>query len=114
MSYAFDNIWRQNVYRGTPIVHVVHQNGLHPVAVHRCNCNNDKDYLLYLDCGLFPASTEKVKTAFTFSCLDDYLIENLECKIATLTYWSKLVRLTNTIFPTDVPVTTFYCPMKGH
>jgi hypothetical protein len=52
-----------------------------------------------LQAGLFPSSFEKPETAFTFMVLDDYLIDNLECKTTGQKYHSKLQSITNRMFP---------------
>jgi hypothetical protein len=36
--------------------------------------------------------------------LDDYLLENLECKTSATHYYSKLRRITNFAFPNSIPV----------
>ncbi|KAG1720292.1 hypothetical protein EDB19DRAFT_1836061 [Suillus lakei] len=53
--------------------------------------------------GLFPASFTRPKTAFTFSVLDDFLLDNLECGTSAINYYSKICRLTLSIFPLMVP-----------
>jgi hypothetical protein len=54
--------------------------------------------------GLFPASFTRPKTAFTFAVLDDFLLDNLECGTSAMNYYSKIHRLTSSIFPLMVPV----------
>lgn len=56
-----------------------------------------------LDLQLFPGSYIKIKTVFTFRCLDDYRLSNLECKTAAYQYFQKLRRLTNPALPQSVP-----------
>ena len=58
---------------------------------------------LLLDLDLLPASYANIKTAFTFSCLDDYRSSNLECKTSAYQYYQKLRRLTNPTFPQAMP-----------
>ncbi|KAG1732333.1 hypothetical protein EDB19DRAFT_1896758 [Suillus lakei] len=53
--------------------------------------------------GLFPASFTRPKTAFTFTVLDDFLLDNLECGTSAMNYYSKIRRLTSSIFPLMVP-----------
>ncbi|KAG2100190.1 uncharacterized protein F5147DRAFT_747185 [Suillus discolor] len=55
------------------------------------------------EAGLFPASFTRPKTAFTFSVLDDFLLDNLECGTSAMNYYSKIRRLTSSIFPLMVP-----------
>ncbi|KAH9914125.1 hypothetical protein B0H21DRAFT_782180 [Amylocystis lapponica] len=56
-----------------------------------------------LDMALYPASHRRVKSCFTFRVLDDFLLDNLECKTSTLNFYSKLRRTTNSTFPDQVP-----------
>ncbi|KAG1725161.1 uncharacterized protein EDB91DRAFT_1254899 [Suillus paluster] len=53
--------------------------------------------------GLFPASFTSPKTAFTFVVLDDFLLDNLECGTSAMNYYSKLRRVTSSVFPHLVP-----------
>jgi hypothetical protein len=73
-----------------------------------CSCPNtpkDKErYVHYLDMDFFPASLQNIKTVFTFGVLDDFRMDNLECKTAGLNYWHKIVRVTSNEFPKSVPV----------
>ncbi|KAF8801189.1 hypothetical protein BYT27DRAFT_7216294 [Phlegmacium glaucopus] len=56
-----------------------------------------------LDFQMLAASYEKIKTVFSFHCLDDYWLSNLECKTLAYQYYQKLQRLTNPAFPHLVP-----------
>jgi CxC2 like cysteine cluster associated with KDZ transposases len=56
-----------------------------------------------LDLQLLPVSYNKIKTVFTFRCLDDYRLSNLECKTTAYRYFQKLRRLTNPGLPQSVP-----------
>jgi hypothetical protein len=38
---------------------------------------------------------KQIETAFTFSVLDDFLLDNLECKTTAQQYYSKLQHITN-------------------
>jgi hypothetical protein len=86
---------------------IVDRSGVHQLKVHLCLCPGcpPKD-VQYFDLGLFPASLQKVKTAFTFAVLDDFRMDNLECKTSGLKYYSKLRRLTSNCFPQSVPVSS--------
>ncbi|KAH9172242.1 hypothetical protein EDB89DRAFT_2114234 [Lactarius sanguifluus] len=61
---------------------------------------NDKQLL---QAGLFPSTFKQIETAFTFSVLDDFLADNLECKTTAQQYYSKLQSITNQMFPDHVP-----------
>ena len=70
-----------------------------------CICPNagDRGEQLF-KAGLFPSSFKQIETAFTFSVLDDFLADNLECKTTAQQYYSKLQSITNRMFPDHVPV----------
>jgi hypothetical protein len=54
--------------------------------------------------GFFPASSNRLKTAFTFRVLDYFLLDNLECGTSVMNYYSKLWQMTSSMFPHLVPV----------
>jgi hypothetical protein len=54
--------------------------------------------------GLYPASIERPETAFTFSLLDYFQVDAVECKTSANNFYNKLRRLTNSLFPDTVPV----------
>ena len=56
--------------------------------------------------GLFPASTKRPGTVFTFALLDHFDLDNMECQTSAMCFMSKLARLTNGLFPDEVPVRT--------
>jgi hypothetical protein len=53
---------------------------------------------------LFPATFKQIETVFSFSVLDDFLVDNLECKTTAQQYFSKLQSMTSTMFPDYVAV----------
>jgi hypothetical protein len=87
---------------------VVDKSGVHRIRIIPCTCPNapkdNERYIHYLQMGLFPASLQNIKTVFTFRVLNDFRMDNLECKTAALNYWHKIVRLTSNEFPKSVPV----------
>ncbi|KAI9569352.1 hypothetical protein HD554DRAFT_2038290 [Boletus coccyginus] len=54
-------------------------------------------------CCLFPSTIIKPQTGFTFDVLDEFLIDELECKTSASSFYSKLRRLTNNAFPDFLP-----------
>jgi hypothetical protein len=88
-----------------PILTVVDWNGVFDLEVVLCVCSkkNDREELL-LHSGLFPSTFKNMKTVFTFSVLDDFLKDNLECKTTAQQYYSKLQSTTSRMFPNLVPV----------
>jgi hypothetical protein len=84
---------------------IIDRNGVFEHEAVFCVCSDDdiKDELL-LHSGLFPATFKSIKTVFTFSVLDDFLRDNLECKTTAQQYYSKLQSITSKRFPNLVPV----------
>jgi hypothetical protein len=92
-------------HEGNMILLVVDKSGVHHVAVNWCQCEGAPEEAIQLfQMGLFPASFKSVKTAFTFQVLNDFLLDNLECKTSAHHYYMKLRRLTLPAFPHSVPV----------
>ncbi|KAG2028407.1 hypothetical protein BDR03DRAFT_809500, partial [Suillus americanus] len=84
---------------------VVDKSGVHSLSIWYCHCPGavNQDMQLF-QAGLFPVSFTRLKTAFTFSVLDDFLLDNFECSTLAMNYYSKICRLTSSIFPLMVPV----------
>lgn len=87
-----------------PHLLIVDASGLFSLPAIYCSCDNsgEPDHLL-LDLGLFASSYINIKTVFTFGCLDDYRLSNLDCKTTAYQYYQKLRRSTNPAFPHAVP-----------
>ncbi|KAG1870277.1 hypothetical protein DFJ58DRAFT_723174 [Suillus subalutaceus] len=87
-----------------PAITVVDKSGVHSLSICYCHCPGalSRDMQLF-QAGLFPASFTRPKTAFTFAVLDDFLLDNLECGTSAMNYYSKIRRLTSSIFPLMVP-----------
>jgi len=98
-------------FKGRDYHVVVDKSGVHRIRIIPCRCANaakeSERYVHYLHMGLFPASLQNIKTVFTFAVLDDFRMENLECKTAGLNYWHKLARITSNEFPKSVPVSVW-------
>ena len=84
---------------------IVDSSGLISLPVIWCACSDAGEHrdLLLLDLQMWTASYQNIKTVFTFGCLDDYRLSNLECKTSAYHYYQKLRRLTNPAFPQSVP-----------
>lgn len=89
----------------TPLT-IIHSTGVFTHNVLWCHCpgSNNQQHLQLLKAQLFPASTSRPRTAFTFDVLDHFLIDALECKTSAMSFFQKLRRLTNNAFPDSVPV----------
>ncbi|KAG1852523.1 hypothetical protein F4604DRAFT_1933676 [Suillus subluteus] len=83
---------------------VVDTSRIHSLMIRFCRCADalSPDMQLF-ETGLFPASFTSPKTAFTFTVLDDFLLDNLECGTSAMNYYSKLRRITSSVFPHLVP-----------
>jgi CxC2 like cysteine cluster associated with KDZ transposases len=83
---------------------IVDQNGIHAVWVRFCICDSNEDEYQILAVGLYPVTFRQIRSAFTFRVLDDFRLENLECKTSAYQYYNKLRRATSPLFPTAAPV----------
>ena len=89
-----------------PMLTVVDIGGVHELRTRFCRCHDLKENPLHkqlLAMGLYPASTEKTRTVFTFRVLDHFDLSNLEGKIPSYKYYEILKRLTSNAFPDMVP-----------
>ncbi|GBE83152.1 hypothetical protein SCP_0501990 [Sparassis crispa] len=90
---------RHDSYRNQIIV-IVDISGIHHIGVDWCQCEMavERDMQL-LQMGLYPGTVKDPHTTFTFAVLNDFLLENKECKTAALNYYSKLKWVTSNTFP---------------
>ncbi|KAI6029004.1 hypothetical protein EDC04DRAFT_2572725 [Pisolithus marmoratus] len=85
---------------GSRYLTIVDVTGVHFVLVCACQCSNADSYHMQLfQAKLCPSSFEKPSTAFTFSVLDDFLRDNVECGTSGMNYYSKLCQITSNVFP---------------
>ena len=75
-----------------------------------CSATVGKDVQL-LKAGFFPATFKRIETLFTFSVLDNFLTDNLECKTTAQQYYAKLQSMTSSMFPDRVPVSLTVMPI---
>ena len=93
-------------HHGGKVVIIIHTNSIHHLPVHFCKCEGkSSEEIQLLHMGLFPSTYKDVQTVFTMELLDNYLLQNLECKTSTTHYYSKLWCTTSKAFPSSVPVT---------
>jgi hypothetical protein len=95
----------QNDKDGNPVITVIDGSGVHEIGVRWCCCPNapERDMQL-MAARLFPATFRNPKTAFTFRVLEEFHLDNLECKTTPSQFFSRLRRLTSDEFPSAVPV----------
>ncbi|KAG1850364.1 hypothetical protein DFJ58DRAFT_842440 [Suillus subalutaceus] len=99
-----DNIETGPLPHYTTPVTMVHSSGVFTHNVLWCQCSgSNPQHLQLLRAGLFPASSTRPKTVFTFEVLVHFLIDALECKTSARSFFEKLTRLTNNAFPGTVP-----------
>jgi hypothetical protein len=90
---------------GNLLIAAVHNTGVFDLEILYCVCPNAPDRgEQLLQAQMFPSSIKNIKTVFTSSVLDDFLVDNLECKTTAQQYFSKLRSITNRMFPDNVPV----------
>ncbi|KAA1478925.1 hypothetical protein DENSPDRAFT_742297, partial [Dentipellis sp. KUC8613] len=90
-------------HKGRRRMVLVDTSGIHDLYVEVCECPDSQSiHAQLMMAGLFPATLRDPRTAFTFSVLDDYRLENLECKTSAYHYYGKLRRITNPAFPGSV------------
>jgi hypothetical protein len=84
---------------------IVDTSGVHQLRISWCRCENAAEpHIQLLRSRFFPASIKRPSTAFTFSLLDYFHIDSVECKTSASSFFSKLRRLTNGSSPHSVPV----------
>jgi hypothetical protein len=86
---------------------LVDSNGVFILPVQECLCPGASPrWRQLLQARLFPASTKRPLTAFSFRLLDLFEILHVECKISVMSCFKMLQRLTNEAFPHLVPVSS--------
>jgi hypothetical protein len=87
-----------------PFVRLVHTNGVHHIVVVSCTCRGrENTHCDLMAACLVPTSFIRYRTMFTHAVLDDFRLENLECKASAYQYFQKLRRLTSAMCPDSVP-----------
>jgi hypothetical protein len=88
-----------------PVITIIDRSGVHEIGVRWCCClNAPKRNMQLMAAGLFPATFRNPRTAFTFRVLEEFHLDNLECKTTPSQFISRLRRLTSDEFPNAVPV----------
>ena len=90
---------------GNALVMVIDSVGIFEMEVLFCACSDKKPmHKQLLRTSLFPATFKQIETVFSFRVLDNFLVDNLECKTTAQQYFSKLQSMTSSMFPDNVPV----------
>lgn len=90
---------------GNPWLTIVDITGVHHLPMHSCTCTHPSEptFVQLLRLSLYPCTTERPRTVFTFRLLEDFDLENLETKASAQSFYSKLRRITNNVSPQSVP-----------
>ena len=96
---------------GNQVITIVDRSGIHEIGVRWCCCPEapERDMQL-MAAGLFPATFRSPRTAFPFRVLEEFHLDNLECKTTPSQFISRLRRLTSDEFPNTVPVSQASMP----
>jgi hypothetical protein len=95
----------QNDKYGSPVITIIDRSGVHEIGVRWCCCPNAAECDMQLmAAGLFPVTFRNPKTTFTFRVLEEFHLDNLECKTTPSQFSSHLRMLTSDEFPNTVPV----------
>lgn len=87
------------------VITIVDRAGVQEHAVRFCQCEGaESEDLQLLRSKLFPASYTRPRTASTFNVLADYSIETVECKTPPLSFFNKLQRISDNVFPHSIKV----------
>lgn len=98
------------------VVIMVHTTGVYHHVVNWCKCvPQTEQHLELLRLHLFPVTITRTRTVFSFDVLDYYYVDTMECSTAANSFFKKLCRLTDSVFPQTVPVflpslLCFSCP----
>ena len=90
---------------GNPVITIIDRSGIYEIGIRWCCCpNTAKHNMQLMVAGLFSATFWNPKTAFTFRVLEEFHLDNLECKTTLSQFSSHLRRLTSDEFPNTVPI----------
>src|SRR5258707_9110891 len=95
----------QNDNNGNQVIIIIDRSGVHEIGVRWYCCPNaPKRDMQLMAAGLFPATFQNPKTAFTFRVLEEFNLDNLECKTTPSQFIGCLRRLMSDEFPNTVLV----------
>ncbi|KAJ7821058.1 hypothetical protein B0H13DRAFT_1920967 [Mycena leptocephala] len=86
-------------YAGHRDFTVVHENGIHEVAVDFCGCEKrhrgDEPYVQLLRAGWYPATETQPQTCATFAILDRFQLEAVQAKTSAYDFYTVLEKLSD-------------------
>ena len=95
--------------RDTRTLVIICVSGVYQLIVSWCCCPGAPDHGTQLfRHHLFPASTSRPSTAFTFAILDYFHVDAVECKTSASNFSNKLRQLTDFASPQSVPVSEIH------
>ena len=95
--------------RDTRTLVIIDVSGVYQLIISWCCCQDAPDHGMQLfQHRLFPASTSRPSTAFTFAVLEYFHVDAVECKTSASNFSNKLRRLTDFSNPQSVPVSKIY------
>ena len=95
--------------RDTRTLVIIDISGVYQLIVSWCCCPDAPDHATQLfQHRLFPASTSRPSTAFTFAVLEYFHVDAVECKTSAFNFSNKLRRLTDFSSPQSVPVSEIH------
>ena len=101
--------------RDTKTLVIVDISRVHQLIVSWCHCQDSPDHATQLfENDLFPASTTRPSTAFTFAVLEYFHVDAVECKTSASNFFNKLRRLTDFSNPQSVPVSNTHISFKAY
>ena len=99
--------------RDTRTLVIIDISGVYQLIISWCCCPGAPDHGTQLfQHHLFPASTSRPSTAFTFGVLEYFHVDAVECKTSAFNFSNKLRRLTNFSSPQSVPVSEIHITCK--
>ena len=97
------------------VITVVHATGVYKRCVRWCTCTTAPPrHIQFMRMWLYPSTVKRPQTAFTFSLLDHFYIDSMECKTSANNFFNKLRRLTSNAFPHSIPVRLLTKPIINH
>ena len=90
---------------------IIDLSGIHQVAINFCDCCENgivPQHIQLLQAGWFPATFNRPKTAFTFSCLDFYHELTLQGKVNAYDFCHTLHHITDNLNFNSTSVGGFY------
>jgi hypothetical protein len=83
---------------------IVHSKEVHSLMLSFCGCSNTGIVDQLFDAQLFPATVDRLQTAFTFDVLDLFMLDYTVCKTSAMLFTERLRHLSDPVSPHNVLV----------